>query len=262
MTFENHCGRLTKASKLPIENEIRNLEHRRATWEASLSIRALFCSRRFPKGGMLMKNKIKRSVLYPIRAVLLLLIFSLLLTGCVREEPFYKSSLDMYRGQCIAVSGTNESHVYDIDKVILNIHYGITTAPNESDKQLDVPYIDLYFVSSDVKNEPVGYHIKREDGNYFDEKYWCHILPSGEGREHMKKGLWETVTVPKEIFTEEAGFFKYYVYTFYVIDEDVEDFLEKAYFVPNDHEKPMYYMGLKIYYEKIGEDKIKLITDK
>ena len=239
MTFENNCGRLTKASELPIENEIKNLEHRRATWEASLSPCALFCSRRFPKGGMLMKNKIKRSVLYPIRAVLLLLVFALLFTGCTKEEPFYKGWPPMGSNtSCRAVR--SETNVFDLDDVTLEWHFNVPRHAEWIPETGEIVYepetpLDLYFCV-DRENR---FFIKRvEDAFDTKKRYTCEPEKEHEG------GVWESYTVPREVFVKEKGYF-YFVIVRPATEEQPEQIVWDT---------------LAVFYEKIGKDRVRLDT--
>ena len=139
-----------------------------------------------------MKNQTRRSALYPIRAVLLLLVCSLLLTGCANS--FYKGTGGQYT-TCSAVR--SDTDIFDLDNVTLEWHfsvsrrYDVVPETGEIILEPETPF-DLYF----CVDRETRFFIKRVEDAFDRKKYRC------DTKDKHAEGFWETYTVPREVFVE------------------------------------------------------------
>ena len=181
-----------------------------------------------------MKNQTRRSALYPIRAVLLLLVCSLLLTGCANS--FYKGIGGQYT-TCSAVR--SDTDIFDLDNVTLEWHfsvsrrYDVVPETGEIILEPETPF-DLYF----CVDRETRFFIKRVEDAFDRKKYRC------DTKDKHAEGFWETYTVPREVFVEEKGWF------YFVIVRPATD--EKA--------ESIEWETLAIFYEKVGKNKVRLDT--
>ncbi len=186
-----------------------------------------------------MKPTNKRRFFYPIRAALLLLICSLLFTGCMKadEKPFYKGTWGSSRVVCRAVR--SDTNIFDLDHVTLEWHFNVEQRQDiipetgEIIREPNTPF-DLYFYA----NRETRFFIKRVEDAFDKKRLQCDPEKNHEG------GVWETYTVPREVFADEKGWF-YFVVVRPATDEKAESIVWKT---------------LAIFYEKIGKDKVRLDT--
>ena len=186
-----------------------------------------------------MKFASKRRIFYPIRAVMLLLILSLLLTGCVEEKPFYKGWPSMgSKNVCRAVR--SDTNVFDLDDVTLEWHFNVPRHAEWIPETGEIVYepetpFDLYFCV-DRENR---FFIKRVEDAFDTKKiYTCEPEKEHEG------GIWESYTVPREVFVKEKGYF-YFVIVRPATEEQSEQIVWDT---------------LAVFYEKIGKDRVRLGT--
>ncbi len=172
-----------------------------------------------------MKFANKRRIFYPIRAVMLLLIFSLLLTGCgiaslpdgaIPDGPaaddrpsswedfggkeFYNQSFDGADASCGAVR--SDTNVLDLDDVTLSFHFGIYKFDEEKLEKLSSgKRVDIYFKVSDEDWRPI-YHLA-EQMDISDERlasWFC--LPRDHGSKDEHNPVWFSGTVPRELLLQ------------------------------------------------------------
>ena len=181
--------------------------------------------------GKTKKRVIKRTCALLCSIVFLLL--PLLLTGCAKEEPLYKDwKGDM--GRCCVVK--SETKVFDLDAVTLSFHYGqgySVTITNYVYTNYDDP-MQLYCYSGSK-----SFFLKETDDLLSSEKYDCDDTL---GKYHHGMGYWEEITIPREAFDKESGWFSLSVNC-----------------VPTEEKNDTYYCWVKLYYEKISNDRV-LIT--
>ena len=151
----------------------------------------------------------------------LLLTLSFLFSGCATEKPLFKYALCDYdhsyfaHGNCNAI--TSDTDLFDPDNVTLTFHYGRLNGTNV--KPEDVVYMDIYVRaskyshfnpdgSSFIMGEGESYLIKRVEDDWRSEKYLCRCSYAEDPTAY---GVWESITVPKEIFVHEEGYFTVHV---------------------------------------------------
>lgn len=158
------------------------------------------------------------------RVLLILLIFSLLVTGCRRnitnqnniskglENGFNlaSSSEPMPTLFCAYKSDTTK---FDIDNVTLDFYYGgyyYQGVQFELENTYDFPSFELYFTNDNGEK----FFIQRVEENFVSEKYSCDIVRDKKG--HFSEIIFkhtESITIPKEIFTEEHGVIYFAIYS-------------------------------------------------
>ncbi len=163
----------------------------------------------------------------------LLLLLPFLLTSCAKGEPFYKESSRDGPSICAAVK--SNTNIFDLDDVTLSWHYGQSYHIGETPTNINYREpMNLYF-SSNSKS----IFIKQTEELLSSEKYMCDDFYLDA--HHHGMGYWEELTVPKEIFDKEHGSFTFSVRC-----------------VTTEEKTQPYYCFLTLYYEKIGNDKVRL----
>ena len=151
-----------------------------------------------------MKNKINRSVLYPIRAVLLLLVCSLLLTGCsidpwkaFERKEFYTQWFLGDTGACGAVK--SETSCFDLDNVNLQCHFGISQRVKYLEKLHSGYYeaVIMCFMVIDENDQHVLHVAEKLDAQ--DERLEKCLCGSKNHNE-----IWFSYTVPKDLLLQGA----------------------------------------------------------
>ncbi len=182
-----------------------------------------------------MNGKTKRRVIKRTCALLCsiaFLILPLLLTGCAKEEPLHKDwKSDM--GRCCVVK--SDTNVFDLDAVTLSWHYGRNYDSTTGGElcNYDDP-MQLYCYSGSK-----SFFLKETDELLTSDKYDCDDTL---GKYHHGMGYWEEITIPREAFDKESGWFSLSVNC-----------------VPTEEKNDTYYCWVKLYYEKISNDRV-LIT--
>ena len=161
-------------------------------------------------------NRQKKGV---FRLFLLLMMTALLLTGCEQnpspppeenggtpsvgvEDGFYSHGDDALPYYCAYRS---DKTVFDIDAVTLDFYYGgryYSNLEHYLETVASIPSFDIYL--SDRKH--VKILVKHVEENFVSEKYRCELI-SDENWNFIEKkfNYSESITIPKEIFTEESG---------------------------------------------------------
>ena len=158
-----------------------------------------------------MKNQTRRSALYPIRAVLLLLVCSLLLTGCgetptppdntppytrpsswedFEVKEFYSQDFSA-EGECTAIQCS--SNVLNLENISLSFHFG--TGRNDTFEKLSPGYykrLDIYCTVLDANRQSVSHLVAQLDGA--DER-----LPDRQCGEKRHNSTWVSLVIPKEL---------------------------------------------------------------
>ena len=165
-----------------------------------------------------MKFASKRKLFYPIRAVILLLTLSLLLTGCEDhplEPPYPLESFEekalYYQftwgddGQCGAVKA--DTNVFDVGDVTLSFHFGIRDEKHTREAYLNklgngyYERVEMYFVITD--KEFVEHYYLLEQLSVTDERLKsCFCESSGHVSERKHNDVWFSFTVPEELFLQ------------------------------------------------------------
>lgn len=159
----------------------------------------------------------------------------MLFTGCAK--PFYKGNGGQNSTICRAVR--SDTNIFDLDDVTLewhfNVgrHYDLVPGTGKYILEPDTPF-DLYF----YVDRETRFFIKRVEGAFDEKRFRCDPDKNHDG------GVWETYTVPKEVFVDEKGWF-YFVVVRPATDEKAESIVWKT---------------LAIFYEKIGKGKVRLDT--
>ncbi|MBO5755268.1 MAG: hypothetical protein J6R89_04325 [Clostridia bacterium] len=168
-----------------------------------------------------MKKARIRFVRYLSALFILLFLFS----GCGKERSLFKYALrDAYfsypngRGNCNAIQ--SDTDLFDPDDITLAFHYGRLKGTNTN---VNVPHVDIYVQACEIKGYSYGmarkpipdyglagepYFVKRVEDNWQSEKFLCACSYAEDPTAH---GVWEKITVPKEIFKEKEGLFTIYV---------------------------------------------------
>lgn len=198
-----------------------------------------------------MKFASKRRIFYPIRAVMLLLILSLLLTGC----GFHYQNNDGL-GNCSAVKA--ETKTFDSDSVTLSWHFGVPKVGSKVDKlQSDYySHLNMYF-----STEP--YHSKDQekfknvspilvqtvtDPEIIQSCICCSYIKSYNTKKPKKHNdIWFDLTVPEELFVAEYGYISWSVYGV-PAQKNTED--------KNDQEE--FLGGRVLCYKKLEDGKIRV----
>ena len=169
------------------------------------------------------------------RLSLLLLLFSFLLTSCTHSKPFYKSERNSgfsMPGPCVAVKST--TNIFSLNDVTLSWHYGQSYELGETLTNINYREPMSIYFSTNTKS----IFIKQTGELLSSEKYMCDDRNDSN---HHGMGFWEELTVPKEIFDEERGSFTFSVRC-----------------VATEEKTRTHYCSLQLYYEKIGNDKVRL----
>ena len=121
------------------------------------------------------------------------------------------SSAPTKNTRCAYKSDKNE---FDIDDVTLDFFYGgIYPSGVDLANGASYPSFELYF--TDEKDNKMNHKIfvKRVEENFVSEKYRC--FQNYDETNHtvsIKYNHSETITIPKEIFTEDTGLIRFQVY--------------------------------------------------
>ena len=181
-----------------------------------------------------MKHKTKKLVIKRTLALfgsIVFLLLPLLLTGCAKEEPLYKDWKGGIGRCCVVKSDTN---VFDLDAVTLSWHYGkLCDTSGGNLVNYDDP-MQLYCYSGSK-----SYFLKETDDLLSSEKYLCD---DSFGKYHHGMGHWEEITIPREAFDKESGWFSLFVNC-----------------VPTEENYATFYCWIALYYKKISNDRV-LIT--
>jgi len=94
---------------------------------------------------------------------------------------------------------------FDINDVTLDFYYGVYFLESEEDARestFDYPSFDLYF-AKDERNKVLIRHVEE---NFISEKYRCDFVYEENWKiSEIKYNHFETLTIPKEMFTEDKG---------------------------------------------------------
>ena len=108
---------------------------------------------------------------------------------------------------------------FDIDDVTLDFYYGVYFLGSEEYERehgYSFPSFDLYFVDRKGENK---FFIRHVEENFISEKYRCELLYDENWNvTKIKYNYFETLTVPKEMFTKEVGMIYFSVFSANVRD--------------------------------------------
>ena len=168
-----------------------------------------------------------------LRILFLSLILALLLTESDNREPILRYHRGVY--SCVGIK--SDTNVFDWDNVTFAVHHG--RADNARWTHMNyVPFVELYFEANESELLSANrVLLLRTEDNYKNEKYWCDCRRKRAATEDPTK--WQTFTVPRELFTKDTGWFKFYITA------------------PRAPEMPGTTHSIQLYYEKIGHDRIK-----
>ncbi len=168
-----------------------------------------------------------------IRILFLSLLLCLLLIKSGPNAPILRHNCSSTG--CVAISAT--ATVFDLDEVTFAVHHG-RPANTDWTHMAYVPYIELYFEANEsdlISTNRIL--LKRTENGYGTGEPRCGCSWYSGGRSVPK--VWETFTVPRELFAEDEGCFKFFITA------------------PRTPEMPETTLCVRLYYEKIGFDKIK-----
>ena len=108
---------------------------------------------------------------------------------------------------------------FDIDDVTLDFYYGVDFYGSEEyarETTYNFPSFDLYFVDRKGENKIFIRHVEE---NFISEKYRCELVYDENWNvTKIKCNYFETLTVPKEMFTKEVGMIYFSVFSANVRD--------------------------------------------
>ena len=128
------------------------------------------------------------------------------------ESGFSVSSGD----ECSSFYGAYKSDKteFDINNVTLDFYYGIYFLGSEEYERehgYSFPSFDLYFVDRKGENKIFIRHVEE---NFISEKYRCKLIYDENWNvTKIKYNYFETLTIPKEMFTKEVGMIYFSVYS-------------------------------------------------
>ena len=148
--------------------------------------------------------------------LIILTLFSVFATGCSVGKETGSDNQNILQGGLYYLDGElphiwsaykSDKRTFDINNVTLDFYYGVHfygTEEHERQTLYDVPSFDLYFQYKN--NEKI--FIKHVEENLVSDKYRCgHTEDSKPTYNH-----YESITIPKETFKEESGFFWFVIY--------------------------------------------------
>ena len=156
--------------------------------------------------------------------------------GAVLENGFKPSNFD--ESPIFHCAYKSDKTHFDIDDVTLDFFYGgyyYQGVEHQLENMHDFPYFELYF-EIDGGEELL---IKRVEENFISEEYSCDFVYDENWYiTEIKYNHSETITIPKEIFTEDNGLIYFAIY-----GENVKEPEQQTKFIT----------GIGMYYKVIGE---------
>ena len=192
------------------------------------------------------------------RVLLILMVFSLFVTGCgqnIDTKPDGKSKDPNDNIGTVLENGFNPSNdadetpifycayrsnktEFNINDVTLDFYYGGYYYPgvkNELENAHDFPSFELYFTD----DEGNKFFVKRVEENFVSDKYSCELIYDNDWNVvNVEFNHSEAVTIPKEIFTEDVGLIYFGIY-----GDNTKDHESQTKFIT----------GKAIHYKVIGE---------
>ena len=184
--------------------------------------------------------------------LLIMLILLTSLFGCYYRVPFDKGGTISHRGQGFEyekgafgfrnggmyLGVTSNENIFDIDNVSFNVYIAISEEYAETRffSEKNIEKYDLYFAIYSAETEKNSNdHIRTVDDylnidKYYliesidesiminDEQYQCVISGSSGAVTYNK---YHVMTIPKEVFTQEEGYFKLDFTAFYKTTDDL-----------------------------------------
>ena len=192
------------------------------------------------------------------RVLLILMIFSLFVTGCGQNidtnpdndggdpntnvvtvlENGFKPSNDADETPIFYCAYRSDKTEFNINDVTLDFYYGgyyYQGAEYELENAHDFPSFELYFTD----NEGNKFLVKRVEENFVSDKYSCDLIYDNDWNViNVDFNHSEAVTIPKEIFTEDVGLIYFSIYS-----ENAKELESQTKVIA----------GIGIYYKVIGE---------
>ena len=150
--------------------------------------------------------------------LIILTLFSVFATGCSVGKETKSDSQDGLQGGLYSFEFYDElphiwsayksdKRTFDINNVTLDFYYGVNFPGSEEHERqtgCDIPSFDLYFEHENREK----IFIKHVEENLVSDKYRAgHTVDSKPPYNHSEK-----LTIPKEMFKEEYGFFRFVIY--------------------------------------------------